>query len=110
MSLMPTNVAASVLQTAAQQQMVSAVQDAEQNQAAHVVRQANRKAVQRENDVVADESDLTVNTEGGGGGQGRNFTEAKTEENADVNEEDTPGQPRGFTTDAAGRVHVDIEV
>ncbi len=107
MSSMPTQLAGSVLQSGVQQQAVATLQDNEHNRAAQVAREAERKAIQRENDVVADETDLTINAEHGGGGQGRSFSESQNPENTGSG---PLGEERkGITTDATGKMHVDIE-
>jgi hypothetical protein len=109
MSSMPTNVAASALQAGVQQQTAGVLQDGEHNRIAHMARQADRKSIQRENDIVADESDLTVNSEGGGAGQGREFSESHGEGHTATGEQEGTNASAGITTDSRGQVHIDIE-
>ncbi len=108
MTALPTNVTTSVLQSASQQQLAGASLDREHNFAARAAREGTLREIQREDDVVADEGEMTINGEGGGGGQGRSFSEGEGEDT------DTTGQGDsnlhgGVTQDSTGQFHVDIE-
>ncbi len=107
MSGIESNIAGSILQAGLQQKTVSDVQDTEANRGINAAKEAAKRAEQRADDIVADDSEMTVNTDGGGGGQGRNFSESPVEEEAppEVAEEDR----RGITKDETGQYHVDID-
>lgn len=109
MSGIPSDIAGSALQAGLQQNTVSGAQDNEHNRAVDIARRAAQRAAQKEDDVVGDETDMTVNTEGGGtGGQGRSFSEPANEEPAEAGEA-AEDQQRGITTDENGQTHIDFE-
>lgn len=108
MSGIPSDVAGSALQAGLQQNAASGLQDNEHNRGVDIARKAAQRAAQKEEDVVGDESDMTVNADGGAGGQGRNFSEAPPEEHAE-HAETVQDKNDGLTTDEEGRTHIDFE-
>jgi hypothetical protein len=109
MSGISSDAAGSILQAGLQQNAASNIQDNEHNRAVNTERRAAQKADQRGDDVVGEDADMTVNTEGGGGGQGRNFSEAPNEENAEASGNATDTDQSGITTDDNGQLHIDVE-
>jgi len=104
-----SDVSGSILQAGLQQEKASSVQDNDHNRAVGIAKRAAQKAAQRENDVVGDDSEMTVNADGGRGGRGREFSETPKEEidtSADV---PTEVDDSGITTDEDGEVHLDLE-
>ncbi len=102
------DIAASSLQSTLQQSKVSQAQDGERNAQAANARAALERADARKDDVVGDESEMTVNSEGGGGGQGRSFTEeGLPEEQTETTQQQTDRE--GITQDETGRFHIDLE-
>lgn len=104
-----SDVSGSILQAGLQQEKASSVQDNERNDAVNTARRAAQKAAQRENDVVGDDSEMTVNADGGGGGRGRESSETPKEENGASSEAATQTQDDGITTDENGEIHLDVE-
>ncbi|MBN1343978.1 MAG: hypothetical protein JXQ73_14940 [Phycisphaerae bacterium] len=108
MSGIPPDIPASVLLAGLQQHNASGAQDSEVNQRISIARKVADKAAQREQDVVADEGDMTVTADRGGlAGQGRNFAEGEEEhqEHHETPHEDA----EGITQDDTGHFHVDLE-
>ncbi len=109
MAGMPSDIAGSALQAGLQQNTAGGIQDNEHNRRVNSAREAAQRAAQRENDVVGDENSMTVNADAGGGGQGRDFSETPTEENAQTTEPTDHGDQSGITTDEDGQTHIDLE-
>jgi hypothetical protein len=107
-SEIPPNLPGSVLQSTQTQQLANDLQRAETDAKENAFRNQVRAIEQREGTVGAEDADLAVNADEGGGtgGQGRAFRE-HGEENPEAESERS--EEPGISRDADGRIHIDLE-
>lgn len=107
MSLVPTSLAGSILQTPLVQQQAGESQRADTEAKENAFRERIQAAERQDGTVSAGGEDTRVNVDGGGtGSQGRAFRETPADH---AGGDEASQADHGITVDDAGQVHVDLE-